>query len=82
VTEEDRLLTFVDDTPVVVVDAGLDGHDVRVHGGVLVVAKALLNALMRNELWRAHGATPDEEWNILSNEEISQYVLERACPRR
>ncbi|HZH27633.1 MAG TPA: hypothetical protein VEY95_10675 [Azospirillaceae bacterium] len=72
VTEEDRLLTLVRNHPVVVIDAGLDGRDVRVDGGVLVVATAVLA-----ELLRAHGE--HEEWNTLSDEVISRHVLERAC---
>jgi len=77
VTEDDRLLTFVDDRPVVVVDAGLDGHDIRVDGGVLVVARSVII-----ELERVHGTLGggmDEEWSTLSDEQISRHVLERAC---
>ncbi|HZH26639.1 MAG TPA: hypothetical protein VEY95_05590 [Azospirillaceae bacterium] len=76
VTEEDRLLSFVYDHPVVVVDAGLDGQDIRVDGGVLVVAKAVVA-----EIERTHGNLPSgtEEWSSLSDEEISRHVLERAC---
>ena len=72
VTEDDRVLTFIDDAPVVVVDPGLDGHDIRVDGGVLVVSKAVVGDILRE-----HGE--HEEWNDLTKEEISRHVLERAC---
>jgi len=76
VTEEDRLLTFVRNHPVVVVDSGLDGHDIRVDGGVLVVATAVIA-----ELERVHGNLPDgmDGYSSLSDEQISRHVLERAC---
>jgi len=76
VTEENRLVSFVYDHPVVVIDAGLDGQDIRVDGGVLVVAKAVVA-----EIERTHGNLPSgmEGWSSLSDEEISRHVLERAC---
>ncbi|HZH25845.1 MAG TPA: hypothetical protein VEY95_01565 [Azospirillaceae bacterium] len=76
VTEDDRLLTFVYDHPLVVIDAGLDGRDIRVDGGVLVVATTVVA-----EIAGAHGNLPDgmEDWNSLSDQKISRHVLERAC---
>jgi len=71
-TGEERLLTFIHDHPIVVVDAGLDGREIRVRGGVVLVAKSVIDGIAR-----AHGRSG--HYNTLSDAEMSWHVLERAC---